>query len=233
MIICLETATNLCSVALCGNEGLVSLRESHDTKSHASMITVFIDDILKEQGLKVRDLEAIAVSRGPGSYTGLRIGVSAAKGLAYASSIPLIAIDTTISMFFGFREKGLIGEENPEKVLFCPMLDARRMEVYCAIYNYSGEKVKNISAEVITEDSFGDIPESEKIIFFGNGADKCRDIIKRNNSCFISDFSISAAHMLTPAYQALRSLDFQDIAYFEPFYLKDFITSKPRNSILG
>jgi len=233
MIICLETATNLCSVALCSNEGLVSLRESHDTKSHASMITVFIDEILKEQGLKVKDLEAIAVSRGPGSYTGLRIGVSAAKGLAYASSIPLIAVDTTLSMFFGFREKGLNGEGNPENVLFCPMLDARRMEVYCAIYNYSGEKVKHITAEVITEDSFCDIPESEKIIFFGNGADKCRDIIKRKNSYFNSDFTISAAHMLMPAYQALSDLDFQDIAYFEPFYLKDFITSKPRNSILG
>jgi tRNA threonylcarbamoyladenosine biosynthesis protein TsaB len=233
MIICLETATNLCSVALCSNEGLVSIRESHDTKSHASMITVFIDEILKEQGLKVKDLEAVAVSRGPGSYTGLRIGVSAAKGLAYASSIPLIAIDTTLSMFFGFRENGLPGQENPENVLLCPMLDARRMEVYCAIYNYSGKIVKKISAEVITPESFSDITESEKIIFFGNGAEKCREIIKRKNSYFNSDFSISASHMLVPAYQALRDLEFQDIAYFEPFYLKDFITSKPRNSILG
>jgi tRNA threonylcarbamoyladenosine biosynthesis protein TsaB len=233
MIICLETATNLCSVALCSNEGLVSLRESHDTKSHASMITVFIDEILKEQGLKVRDLEAIAVSRGPGSYTGLRIGVSAAKGIAYASSLPLIGIDTTLSMFMGFKEKYLSTIVNPENAFFCPMLDARRLEVYCAVYDYSGKVVNKISAEVITEDSFRDIPESEKIFFFGNGADKCRDIIKRKNSYFNSEFVISAAHMLVPAYQSLMAIDFQDIAYFEPFYLKDFITSKPRNSFPG
>jgi len=233
MIICLETATSLCSVALCSNEGLVSLRESSDTKSHSSLITVFIDEILKEQGLKVRDLEAIAVSRGPGSYTGLRIGVSVAKGMAYASSVPLIGIDTTLSMFMGYKEKYLSTIENPENVLFCPMLDARRLEVYCAIYDYTGKTVNKISAEVITEESFMDISESEKIIFFGNGADKCRDLIKRRNSYFDSEFVISASHMLTPAYQALRSHDFQDIAYFEPFYLKDFITTKPRNNILG
>lgn len=233
MIICLETATSLCSVALCSNGGLVSLRESHDTKSHASLITVFIDEILKEQELKVKDLEAIAVSRGPGSYTGLRIGVSVAKGIAYASSIPLIAIDTTLSMFTGFKEKYISITENIENVLFCPMLDARRMEVYCAIYDYTGKTVNKISAEVITEESFSDIPESEKIIFFGNGADKCRDIIKRKNSYFDSEYVISASHMLTPVYRSFKNLSFQDIAYFEPFYLKDFITTKPGKSILG
>lgn len=233
MIICLETATSLCSVALCSNEGLVSLRESHDTKSHASLITVFIDEILKEQGLKVKDLEAIAVSRGPGSYTGLRIGVSVAKGIAYASSIPLIGIDTTLSMFMGIKEKYTGTMQNTENILFCPMLDARRLEVYCAVYDYSGKTINKISAEVITENSFGDIPESEKIVFFGNGADKCRDIIKRKNSYFDSEFVISASHMLTPAYQSFRDHDFQDIAYFEPFYLKDFITTIPRKSIFG
>jgi len=233
MIICLETATNLCSVALCDNEGLISLRESHDTKSHASLITVFIDEILKEQGLKVTDFKAIAVSKGPGSYTGLRIGVSAAKGIAYAASIPLIGIETTFSMFMGVKGTRGPETENIENLLFCPMLDARRMEVYCAIYDYSGKIVKNISAEIITEESFMDVPTSEKIIFFGNGADKCREVIKRNNSAFIPGFSVSAAYMLIPAFQALRDNHFEDIAYFEPFYLKDFITSKPRNSILG
>jgi tRNA threonylcarbamoyladenosine biosynthesis protein TsaB len=233
MIICLETATNLCSVALCDNERLVSLRESHDTRSHASLITVFIDEILKEQGLKVSDLKAIAVSRGPGSYTGLRIGVSVAKGIAYALSIPLIGIDTTLSMFMGIKGKGVLKTENTENLLFCPMLDARRMEVYCAIYDNSGRSIKKISAEIITEESFMDVPESKKIIFFGNGADKCREIIKRNNSSFLPGFTVSAAHMLIPAYQALIDLDFQNIAYFEPFYLKDFITSKPKNSFPG
>jgi tRNA threonylcarbamoyladenosine biosynthesis protein TsaB len=233
MIICLETATNLCSVALCDNERLVSLRESFDTRSHASLITVFIDEILKEQGLKVSDLKAIAVSRGPGSYTGLRIGVSVAKGIAYASSVPLIGIDTTLSMFMGFKGKGGLENENTENLLFCPMLDARRMEVYCAIYDYTGNITRKISAEVITEESFIDIPESKKIIFFGNGADKCSEVIKRKNSSFSKGFTVSAAYMLVPAYQAFMGLDFENIAYFEPFYLKDFITSKPRNSILG
>jgi len=233
MIICLETATNLCSVALCDNEQLVSIRESHDIKSHASLITVFIDEILKEQGLTVNDLKAIAVSRGPGSYTGLRIGVSVAKGLAYASSIPLIGIDTTFSMYMGFKGKGNTETENTEDLLFCPMLDARRMEVYCALYDYSGNTVKKISAEVINEDSFTDVPGSKKIIFFGNGADKCMGVIKRNNSSFSPGFNVSAAHMLLPAYQAFIGGDFEDIAYFEPFYLKDFITTKPGKSILG
>jgi tRNA threonylcarbamoyladenosine biosynthesis protein TsaB len=233
MIICLETATNLCSVALCSNERVVSLRESQDIKSHASLITVFIDEILKEQGLMVSDLKAIAVSRGPGSYTGLRIGVSAAKGIAYALSIPLIGIDTTLSMFTGFKGKGGLETEDTGNLLFCPMLDARRMEVYCAIYDYSGSNIKKISAEIITEESFMNIPESKKIIFFGNGAEKCREVIKRKNASFIADFNVSAAHMLIPAYQAFKEHDFEDIAYFEPFYLKDFITSKPRNSILG
>ena len=145
MILCLETATNLCSVALCDNERLVSLRESHDTKSHASLITVFIDEILKEQGLKVSNLKAIAVSRGPGSYTGLRIGVSVAKGIAYALSIPLIGIDTTLSMFMGFKGKGRLESENTGNLLFCPMLDARRMEVYNALFDAKGNFIYETS----------------------------------------------------------------------------------------
>jgi tRNA threonylcarbamoyladenosine biosynthesis protein TsaB len=233
MIICLETATNLCSVALCDNAGVISLRESSDTKSHASKLTVFIDEILRENHLKTSELEAIAVSKGPGSYTGLRIGVSVAKGIAYASSIPLIGIATTLSMFTGERNLRASDMLNSDDDLFCPMLDARRMEVYHALYDISGNCVKNISAEVISGESFTNIPLSQKIIFFGDGAEKCREVIKRQNVCFDTDFKISAAHMLIPAYQAFRTSDFEDVAYFEPFYLKDFITSTPRKNILG
>jgi tRNA threonylcarbamoyladenosine biosynthesis protein TsaB len=232
MIICLETATNLCSVALCDSAGIVSLRESNELKSHASMLTVFIDEILKENGLRARDLEAIAVSKGPGSYTGLRIGVSVAKGIAYAASIPLIGIETTRSMFWGIS--GGRKETNKEgHTFYCPMLDARRMEVYYAIYDSTGKTIKDISAEIITEDSFSSIPESEKIIFFGDGALKCKEVIKRINSLFAEDFRISASHMHKPVFQALKEHHFEDVAYFEPFYLKDFITSKPRKNILG
>ncbi len=233
MVICIETATNLCSVALISSAEVISLKESNDLKSHASMLTVFIDEALKENGISARDLEAIAVGKGPGSYTGLRIGVSVAKGIAYAASIPLVAVGTTLSMFWGMA--GRIEEitSDRENTLFCPMIDARRMEVYNAIYDSHGNTEKEISADIIREDSFADIPESKKIIFFGNGAAKCKEVIKRKNVYFQDDFRISASHMLKPVYQAIDNRHFEDVAYFEPFYLKDFITSIPRKNIFG
>lgn len=232
MILCLETATNLCSVALCESDGVISLRESNDSKSHASLLTVYIGEVLKEYSLNVSDLQAIAVSKGPGSYTGLRIGVSAAKGLAYGGSIPLLGIETTYSMFWGIRKNELFTDIE-DNSLFCPMLDARRMEVYYAVYDYYGNKVKDVSAKIIDENSFSDIPESKKLVIFGDGAAKCRDVISRKNMIFADDFRISAAHMLKPAFQAFNESRFEDVAYFEPFYLKDFITSVPRKNILG
>jgi tRNA threonylcarbamoyladenosine biosynthesis protein TsaB len=233
MIICLETSTNLCSVALFNSAGVISLRESNESKSHASMLTVFIDEIFKETGIMAKDLEAIAVSKGPGSYTGLRIGVSVAKGIAYAASIPLIGIETTLSMFWGIS--GNLNESHGADMntLFCPMLDARRMEIYYAIYNSSGNTVKDISAEIITQDSFSNIPESQKIIFFGDGSAKCKEVIKRTNTYFAEDFRISASHMFKPVFKAIKDHHYENVAYFEPFYLKDFITTKPGKNILG
>lgn len=233
MIICLETATNICSVALCDSAGVVSLRESNDQKSHASLLTIFIDEVLKENNLSAHDLDAVAVSKGPGSYTGLRIGVSVAKGIAYAASIPLIGVETMLSMFWGIASSANISSRDIKNTLFCPMLDARRMEVYYAIYDAEGNIIKNISAEIINEDTFHNIPESHKIVLFGDGASKCEDIIKRNNIYFEDDYRISASHMYHPANKALQDLRFENTAYFEPFYLKDFITSKPRKNILG
>jgi tRNA threonylcarbamoyladenosine biosynthesis protein TsaB len=233
MIICLETATNLCSVALCDSAGVVSLRESNESKSHAAMLTVFIDEIFRENGIKASDLDAIAVSKGPGSYTGLRIGVSVAKGLAYGASIPLIAIETTLAMYWGIRETRYFSVEDGTGTVYCPMLDARRMEVYYAIYDSGGRVVNDISAEIITKDSFFNIPESQKIVLFGEGSMKCKDVITRQNTHFVSDFNISAAYMHKPVFQAFNESRFEDVAYFEPFYLKDFITSVPRKNILG
>lgn len=233
MVICIETATNLCSVALISRGGVISLKENNDLKSHASMLTVFIDEALKDNGIKARDLEAIAVGKGPGSYTGLRIGVSVAKGIAYAASIPLVGVGTTLSMFWGMagRIEEITGDR--ENTLFCPMIDARRMEVYNAVYDSQGNTEKEISADIIREDSFADIPESKKIIFFGDGAAKCKEVIRRKNVYFHHDFRISASHMLKPVYQAIDNRHFEDVAYFEPFYLKDFITSIPRKNIFG
>ncbi len=219
-------------MALIDNAGLVSLRESNELKSHASQVTVFADEMLRDQGIKAGDLEAVAVSKGPGSYTGLRIGVSVAKGIAYGASIPLIGIETTLSMFWGMKQNKPVSESEISPY-YCPMLDARRMEVYYAIYNSDGEKIKDISAEVVTENLFADIPESQPIIFFGDGAKKCRDIINHKNAIFAEDFRISAAHMYYPVFKAFKERRYEDVAYFEPFYLKDFITTVPRKNILG
>jgi len=232
MIICIETATNLCSVALCNLAGILSVKESNDRRSHASMLTVYIGELLKETGVDPSDLEAVAVSKGPGSYTGLRIGVSVAKGIAFAASIPLIGIETTFSMFTGVKDSILKTEGPDQDIIFCPMLDARRMEVYYTLYNANGEKIKDISAEIITEDSFNFIPESKKIVFFGDGASKCKNVIKRQNVLFIDDFAMSASYMHIPAFQALIKKQYEDIAYFEPFYLKDFIITTQRKNIL-
>lgn len=233
MIICLETSTTVCSVALCDSNGPVDLRESSGDKSHASLLTVYIGELLSGAGLTANDLEAVAVSKGPGSYTGLRIGVSTAKGIAYAASIPLIGVGTTLSMFHGIDDKmrkkyGLAGNS-----LFIPMLDARRMEVYYSILDAEGRTVKETAAEIIDEQSFTDIPGDIRLLFFGDGATKCRDIMGRDNVAFADEFIISAAHMYKPAFKSLMQQNFEDIAYFEPFYLKDFITSRPKKNILG
>jgi tRNA threonylcarbamoyladenosine biosynthesis protein TsaB len=233
MVICLETATNICSVALCDNAGTMYLKESTDSKSHAALLTLFIQEILNEADTEIKDLEAIAVSKGPGSYTGLRIGVSVAKGIAYAASLPLIAIDTTLSMFWGIAMKK---KEDPgffDKAWFCPMIDARRLEVYYTLYDSDGKTIKPVSAEIINETTFSNIPVSQKIILFGDGAEKCKTVINRKNIVYYDDFRTSAAFMQVPVLQALSNKQFEDVAYFEPFYLKDFITSKPRKNILG
>lgn len=233
MILCLETATSVCSAALCNRAGLISVRESHENKSHASQLTLFINDLLSENGIKTEDLDAVAVSKGPGSYTGLRIGVSVAKGIAYASSIPLIGIETTLSMFYGFKNNPGLEYEVFDNSLLCPMIDAKRMEVYYSLFDTEGRIIKNISASVINEDSFSDIPDSVRIFFFGDGAVKCRNIINHTNSFFANNFQMSAMNMHTPVYEAFDSGRFEDIAYFEPFYLKDFIATVSKKNIAG
>jgi tRNA threonylcarbamoyladenosine biosynthesis protein TsaB len=232
MILCLETATPICSVALCDNTGTPLIRESHENKSHASLLNVFINELLDEAGLTAGQLEAVAVSKGPGSYTGLRIGVSVAKGIAYGASIPFIAVDTTRSMFNSFTAERSWDFGADDTTLFCPMIDARRMEVYYSLFDATGNVVKDITAEVITENSFPEIPENRKIMFFGDGASKCNGMTGHKNSVFISDFMISATGMQNTAYQKFRENLFEDVAYFEPFYLKDFIATIPRKNIL-
>lgn len=233
MILCLETATALCSVALCERSGLVAIKESDEGRSHASLLTVYIQDLLKEAGVKAGDLEAVVVSKGPGSYTGLRIGVSVGKGIAYATSVPLIGIDTTLSMFHGFSSGCEEKYSFNNKDFFCPVLDARRMEIYYSVFDLKGNIIRNIRAEIMDKDSFTDIPDTSRMFFFGDGSLKCRDVLTRKNTFFDTDFRISASFMQKLAYEAIDQNRIEDVAYFEPFYLKDFLTSKPVKNLLG
>jgi len=232
MILCIETATDLCSVALCDSGGTVALRENDKGRSHASVLTVFIEEILREAGIRAADLNAVAVSKGPGSYTGLRIGVSVAKGITYAASIPLIGVDTTRSMFHGFSDSADNNFNITSTDLFCPALDARRMEIYYTVYDVKGNMISQIKAEIIDKNSFSEFPETSRIFMFGEGAAKCIGVVNRKNITFISDFRMSASFMRKPAYEALNNNRFENVAYFEPFYLKDFLTSKPVRNVL-
>ena len=233
MILCLETATPVCSVALCDSVGNILKRESSGNRSHATQLTSFIEELLSEAGISPQELEAVAVSKGPGSYTGLRIGVSVAKGIAYGASVPLIGVDTTRSMFNGVIADASQKYGTDSTSLFCPMIDARRMEVYYSLFDARGNVFKDISAEIISEESFSGIADDVRIVFFGDGSEKCRNVTKHKNSVFISDFIISASYMYKTASEKLRAGQSEDVAYFEPFYLKDFITTVQRKNILS
>ena len=215
-IICIETATKSCSVALARDSHLVAVKEEvSENYSHSEQLTVFIEQLLQQEGLKVSDLNAIAVSSGPGSYTGLRIGVSTAKGLCYASDIPLIAVSTLGAMAEAMKDK------YPEAQL-CPMLDARRMEVYCALYSKS--QTSPVVAKIIDQYSFKEELEKGPILFFGDGAYKCQDLLLHTNAHFELGVYPSAVNMISLAHEKFQNQDFEDIAYFEPFYLKDFLS---------
>jgi tRNA threonylcarbamoyladenosine biosynthesis protein TsaB len=229
-ILLIETATQVCSVVLSDGSKVLSTRESAERNIHSSVVTLFIKQVIDEAGLSMQDLDAICVSKGPGSYTGLRIGVSTAKGLCYALDKPLIAISTLESM-----TAGMIGRMKAEDltkktgVLLCPMIDARRMEVFNALFDLRGNMIREIKAEIITEGSFGELLADYEIWFFGDGADKCRAILSsHHNSRFADHFVPSAKDMMRLAEDKYRHNLFENIAYFEPFYLKDFIAGKPR-----
>lgn len=230
MILCIETATTVCSVALCDTDNVLFLREAHEGQSHASQLTVLIKELLAEASVNPVSLDAVAVSKGPGSYTGLRIGVSVAKGIAYAAGIPLIGINTLESMCQGFLSEHKVQEDR--NILFCPMLDARRMEVYNALFSRDLKLIRETSAEIIDKESFSRELAHNKIWFFGNGADKCTGVIDNTNALFVKGFQLSASYLHIPSVNALRERKFEDTAYFEPYYLKEFIATKPKNLIL-
>ena len=216
-ILNIETATKNCSVSLAKNgETLICKDISEQGYSHAEKLHVFIDDIIKESAIAIADLQAIAVSQGPGSYTGLRIGVSSAKGLCYGLQIPLIAIDTLTTLALRVpQEDGLI----------VPMIDARRMEVYSAIFNSNKEMIREVQAEILTEESF--INETKTIYFIGDSNEKAKSVLIKSNFIFLDDIKYpSAKEMASISYTKFLKEDFVDVAYFEPYYLKDFMFSK-------
>jgi len=222
LILLIETATTSCSVALAADEQVIALREINQRNVHAEVITVYIDELFKETGKQYTDLDAIAVSCGPGSYTGLRIGVSTAKGLCFSLDKPLISIETLTAMAQGIIKRGQATIQ--PGTLLCPMIDARRMEVYTALFDHEGKQVKPTAAEIIDEHSFGDLLTTNPIIFFGDGADKCKETLGHQpNAIFAMEFANSAQDMIITANEKLSALQFEDIAYFEPYYLKDFI----------
>lgn len=223
LILQIETATTVCSVALSENGSVLAHKELEQRNVHAEIITLFIDEVLKTADKKYQELDAVAVSCGPGSYTGLRIGISAAKGLCFALDIPLIAVETLEGMADGMLSQNAV-EDN---TLLCPMIDARRMEVFTAMFNGKGDRIKPTSAEIIDENSFGELLKTNKILFFGDGAVKCSEVLGSSpNAQIIPGFINSARYITKKATEKYEAKDFEDVAYFEPYYLKDFIAGK-------
>ncbi len=228
MILCLETATPSCSVALVHNGEVLACEEDPKGQNHSEKITLFIDSVMKKAGISYDQLDAVAVSMGPGSYTGLRIGVSTAKGICYAVSKPLIAVETLEAMAYG--GKVVISSERSERrnLLLIPAIDARRMEVYAAIFDENVNKIKDTEAVIIDGNSFADLKKDHHIYLFGDGADKCAEIFANDDKItVIKDFYCSAKYMNTIAQQKFNNSEFVDVAYFEPFYLKDFVPGTP------
>jgi len=215
-ILNIETATHICSVALSKDEQTIDIIESFEDKTHAELLTVFIEKILLKNNITAKDLSAVAISEGPGSYTGLRIGLSVAKGLCYGLRIPLISIPTLLAMANGAKDI------NPKTNILCPMIDARRMEVYTTIYNSKLNIVKDIEAKIIDHNSFNELLDKNKVLFFGTGSEKCKTEIQHKNANFINKTFVSAKHMSDLSYKKFCNNKFEDIAYFEPFYLKEF-----------
>lgn len=234
LILNLETSTTVCSVNLSKNGKIIARKETNEKNSHSSLLTIFIEDIFKENIVKLSDIDAVAISKGPGSYTGLRIGVSTAKGIAYGADKKLIAVNTLQSMAWGMRQNLIRNNiQTANNTLFCPMIDARRMEVYTAFYDKNIDTVKDISAEIIDENSFNNLLENNIIYFFGDGSNKCKNTITHKNAIFIDNIFPSADFMIPFSENSFNNNNFEDIAYFEPFYLKDFIATVPKKNIFS
>ena len=220
-ILAIETTTKNCSVALFDDAKQLALKELvSEGYSHAEQLTIFIDEVLSEVKISINNLNAIALSMGPGSYTGLRIGTSTAKGLCYSLGIPLIAISTLKAMALGISKKY-------DFPLYCPMIGARRMEVFAGMYDSENNEIREVNADVVDVNTYAEYLKNE-VLFFGDGALKCADIISNDNANFIECYP-SAKDIRILAFQKYSNNDFEDVAYFEPLYLKDFVVGKKKS----
>ncbi|MBC7565621.1 MAG: tRNA (adenosine(37)-N6)-threonylcarbamoyltransferase complex dimerization subunit type 1 TsaB [Pedobacter sp.] len=223
LILQLETATQVCSVALSQNGNTIALKELQANNIHAGSLTLFIKEVMEVAGFSYSDLDAIAVSKGPGSYTGLRIGVSTAKGLCFALDKPLIAIGT-----LGMMAKGFLNANPDFNGLICSMIDARRMEVFTSVFDCTLTMVQDVSAKIIDEQSFLSELSQGQIMFIGDGAEKCKAAITHPNAAFSTENFNSAVNMSELSFEAFSNTRFEDLAYFEPFYLKEFLLTTPK-----
>ncbi len=233
LILSIETSTKVCSICLSKDNQIVEKKELYEANSHATHLTVFIKELFENlSDYQLSDIDAVAVSSGPGSYTGLRIGVSVAKGICYALNKPLIAITSLETLTLSVFNHAEFKNQVRNNTLICPMIDARRMEVYTALFNSQKQLVRKISAEIIDEYSFQEELDKHTIIFLGDGAGKCKEVINHQNAIFIDNMNPLAANMIDVAHNKFNNKQFEDVAYFEPFYLKDFIATTPKKKIL-
>ena len=223
-ILHIETSTEVCSVAVSQDGASIFSKEDFKGPSHATELGRFVDEALSFADSHAIPVDAVAVSCGPGSYTGLRIGVSMAKGVCYGLNVPLIGIPTPEVMCVPV----LLFRDLPEDALLCPMIDARRMEVYAAVYDRSLRAKREIGADIVDENSYAEFLAEHPVYFFGNGAAKCKDKLTHPNARFIDDVYPLAKWMFPLAEKAVANHDFKDVAYFEPFYLKEFVASLPK-----
>lgn len=234
LILCIETGTDVCSAALSRNGELLALRESNGGQDHARKLALYIDELLKANDYEPKDLDAVAVGKGPGSYTGLRIGASTAKGICYALGIPLIGVgslEALANVAAEDHEAGILDTDGWETARLCPMIDARRMEVYAQVFDSSIAPLSEPDAHIIEPESFAEfIGDGGEFVIFGNGAAKCLETMPKQNVRF-ADVAPSARGLVKPAYEAFRTNRFEDTAYFEPFYLKDFVVTASKKKL--
>ncbi|MBP3775088.1 MAG: tRNA (adenosine(37)-N6)-threonylcarbamoyltransferase complex dimerization subunit type 1 TsaB [Bacteroidaceae bacterium] len=224
-IVHIETATDVCSVALSEDGKVLMSKEHREGPNHNVVLAPFVDEAVSFADSHAIPIDAVAVSCGPGSYTGLRIGVSTAKGLCYGRDLKLVSVSTLELLCVPLL---LYRDDLPDEALFCPMIDARRMEVYSAIYDRALGVRKPVSADIVEENTYAEYLDEAPVVFFGNGAAKCREVIQHPNAHFLDGIVPLAKHMLPLAERAVARQQWEDVAYFEPFYLKEFVATQPR-----